>query len=136
MLLKGMANNQHRHITDFMEQGIDEQPDLSVKTTAKSLQVSSSFIYSHWIADLTPKQFLLQKRVLKAVKLLAYGKKINQIAQELKFCDHIYFSKWFKQYCGISPKKFQLKYGADYKNGNSEKIDNDLIRRNQICQKI
>jgi AraC-like DNA-binding protein len=130
MLLKGMSNNQHRQITDYMEQGIDEQPDLSVKKAAKNMNVSASFIYDHWTSDLTPKQFLAKKRLLMALKLLALGKRINQIAQELKFCDQVYFSKWFKNLCGIPPKQFQLKYGYDYKNGNYEKIDSNLKMEN------
>ena len=107
--------------------GIKEAPDLSVRQAAEALNISTSNLYSHWHSNITPKKFLLSKRLFMALKLIARDKKkIGEIAQELKFCDHIYFCLWFKRYCGISPKKFQLRYGADFRQGRYDKICDKL----------
>jgi AraC-like DNA-binding protein len=106
--------------------GVKEAPDLSVRQAAAALNISKSSLYNHWYSNLTPKRFLLSKRLFMALKLIARDKKIGEIAQELKFCDHIYFCLWFKRYCGISPKQFQLKYGSDFRNGRYDKICKEL----------
>lgn len=107
--------------------GIKEAPDLSVRQAAEVLNISKSSLYNHWYSKLTPKRFLLSKRLFMALKLIARDqKKIGEIAQELKFCDHIYFCLWFKRYCGISPKQFQLKYGSDFRQGRYDKICDKL----------
>ena len=111
---------------DDLANGIKEAPDLSVRQAAEALKISTSSFYNHWHSNLTPKKFLLSKRLFMALKLVCQDKKIGEIAQELKFCDHIYFCLWFKRYCGISPKQFQLKYGSDFRNG----------RYNKICQEL
>jgi AraC-like DNA-binding protein len=113
-------------IRNSLETEIKQAPDISVKKVARGMNMSLSSLYNHWQSHLSPKQYLLSKRLSMALKLLARDKKICEVANELKFCDHIYFWRWFKQHSGISPKRFQLKYGSDFRNGNYDKICQEL----------
>jgi AraC-like DNA-binding protein len=116
---------------NFLANEIKQHPDISVKRAAKGLNVSLSTFYAHWGSNLTPKKFLICKRLFMALKLLAKDKRICEVADELKFCDHIYFSQWFKRFCGISPKQFQLKYCSDFRSGNFKKICQELKELNK-----
>lgn len=97
--------------------------DITIRKIAKDNDFSVSNFYNKWRSNLSPKKFLTQIRLARAFKLLSSNhRKIREIADELKFCDHFYFCKWFKKLTGISPKKFQLKYGSSFRRGLYQKI--------------
>jgi len=113
-------------LKDEVEKEVIQSPDISVRKIASALNISKSSLYNHWDLGISPKRFLLNQRLMMALKLIGRDKKIGEIADELKFCDHIYFSNWFKRHCGISPKKFQLRYGSDFRHGRYDKICQEL----------
>jgi len=98
-------------------------PDITVKKIAKNNNSSLSSFYHKWPFNLTPKKFLMIIRLAKALKLLSYDhRKVRDVADELKFCDHFYFCKWFKKLTGLTPKKFQIKYGSYFRRKLFQKI--------------
>lgn len=100
-----------------------ERADISLKKIVNSLGLSLRDIYKEWHFNMSPKKFLLLLRLVVAVNLLSDShRKIKDIADELKFCDHIYFCRWFKRLTGITPKKFQLKYGEYFNKGKLDRI--------------
>lgn len=54
--------------------------------------------------------YILEKRIIYAVSLIEAGNRnITQISQNVGFNDTNYFSRYFKQIIGISPKKYMQK---------------------------
>lgn len=52
-------------------------------------------------------KFLLETRIMNAVSLMESGyDSVNQIASLTGFCDGNYFSRYFKQIIGISPREY------------------------------
>ncbi|WP_249898961.1 AraC family transcriptional regulator [Paenibacillus sp. PK3_47] len=62
---------------------------------------------------LSPKQFLLKKRMDKARELLEGTLTIDQVASSVGFNDALYFSKQFRKYAGMPPSE----YRAGKRNG-------------------
>lgn len=55
----------------------------------------------------TMQQYLIQKRVAKAKRLLSRGFNVEETAFMVGYTDSFTFSKIFKKYCGVSPKHYQ-----------------------------
>lgn len=110
-----------------------KKKDISLKKIVNSLGFSVNDIYKEWTLNISPKKFLSLLRLIVAFELLSQShRKIRDIAEELKFCDHIYFCRWFKKWTGIPPKRFQLKYSKYFKQGKLEKIRLGSIDPNLI----
>lgn len=63
---------------------------------------NTGFNVSYWIRD---------KVILEAKRLLSFtDKTIQQIAYDLGYDDHIYFTKLFKQHTGVTPSVFRKDY--------------------------
>jgi len=62
---------------------------------------------------LPPQHFLLQVRLGQAAKLLVYAKEtVSGIAGECGFRDEFYFSRIFKKYYRLSPKRYRQEFGS------------------------
>ena len=59
---------------------------------------------------LTPKQYLLHKRIEKSKALLREGCPIFDVAIDCGFYDGPHFYKYFKQYIGVNPLEFQAAF--------------------------
>ncbi len=104
-------------------QFINKKPDITIKRIAKDRKIPLPTFYAKWDGKYSPKKFLTILRLTKALKLLSFNhSKIKDISWELRFCDHFYFCKWFKKLTGISPKRFQLKYGYYFRTAQYSKI--------------
>ncbi|WP_196891602.1 AraC family transcriptional regulator [Aureivirga marina] len=55
-----------------------------------------------------PHQFLINLRLNKARKLLKTSKNVTEIGLEVGFFDQSHFTRNFKNFIGITPKKYQL----------------------------
>jgi AraC-like DNA-binding protein len=56
---------------------------------------------------LPPHVYLTQIRVSQAKKLLAQGKAIAQVAQEVGFSHQSHLHRHFKKIMGVTPKQYQ-----------------------------
>jgi AraC-like DNA-binding protein len=56
---------------------------------------------------ITPHQFLIQLRVNQAKKLLLTDQSINQVAQEVGFCDQSHLNRHFKRYVQVTPGQYR-----------------------------
>ncbi|WP_394972182.1 AraC family transcriptional regulator [uncultured Croceitalea sp.] len=59
---------------------------------------------------LTPKQFVILKRIDKSKSLLRCGRPIFDVAIDCGFYDNAHFYKYFKQYTGVNPLEFQSTF--------------------------
>ncbi len=87
-----------------------KHPNLTVRQLVTQIGMKVRTFYRQWLEENTPKKFLAERRLelAKRCLLVDSDKKIADIARELQFCDHYYFSKWFRRKVGVSPKKFQM----------------------------
>jgi transcriptional regulator GlxA family with amidase domain len=57
---------------------------------------------------ISPIKYLIEYRIKVAQKMLTDTKlTIKEIAEKTGFIDQFYFSKCFKNYCGVTPSKFR-----------------------------
>jgi AraC-like DNA-binding protein len=93
-----------------IELAMQQNPNLTVRQFASQIGMKVRTFYRRWLEEHTPKKLLEEKKIEIAKKnlLLDSEKKISDIARELQFCDHYYFSKWFRRKVGVSPQKFRM----------------------------
>ncbi|NDG39315.1 MAG: AraC family transcriptional regulator [Betaproteobacteria bacterium] len=58
---------------------------------------------------MTPHQFLLESRMVRAKSLLAEGKALTAVALELGFASHAHFSATFRARTGHTPSAYRLQ---------------------------
>lgn len=83
---------------------------LSLEMIAQDLGFESSYLRRifKWKTGITIMQKLEDIRIKKAKKLLCSGRYRNrEIASMVGFSDQYYFSKRFKQICGMSPTEYR-----------------------------
>lgn len=93
-----------------IESAIRQNPSLTVKQFAQRIGMKVRTFYRRWLKENSPKKWLDLKRLEIAKWRLLYEpkKKISEIARDLSFCDHYYFSKWFRRKIGVSPQKYRM----------------------------
>ena len=92
-----------------IEAEFKKQP--SVNSIAKKLLLSQNQLYSivKEFSGLSPKEYLLQRSMLEAQRILFYEKSTaKELAYELGFADPDYFSRLFKKYTGKNISKFLI----------------------------
>ncbi len=63
------------------------------------------FYYRHFF-DVTPKQDLIEARIVKAKTLLAYSAAVKEVAANCGFENEYYFARVFKQKTGLTPTEY------------------------------
>jgi transcriptional regulator GlxA family with amidase domain len=93
-----------------IELAMQQNPNLTVRQFANQVGMKVRTFYRRWLEEHTPKELLEAKRLEIAKRHLLFNcnKKISDIARELHFCDHYYFSKWFRRKMGVSPQKYRM----------------------------
>lgn len=104
----------------LMDQGYEEvayeyisnnyHKQISINEVAAYIGISRSYLYKLFKEKyhISPQEFLIQKRMNKAVDFLLHtNKPINIIAREVGYYDQLHFSKAFKTTYGVSPTEFK-----------------------------
>lgn len=94
-----LENFVAEHISDEM---------LSVETMAAQLKVSRTGLYQlvHDHFAMTPGNYIINRRLTHACKLLAEGRKVREVSMKCGFSDPKYFSKVFKKAYGVLPSGY------------------------------
>lgn len=86
---------------------------LSIETLAK-LTGYSEYYFSHKFQEelgISVKDFILNEKIEQAKTLLSDSQKsIQEISDELAFCNRNYFSTCFQKKLGMSPRQYRTKY--------------------------
>jgi AraC-like DNA-binding protein len=94
-------------IKEFIDRNIYSK--LSMEVLAKHACLSSSQVNRLFKKEYnqTPYDYILSQKISTAKLLLQYTNiPIKQIAYKLNFADEHYFSNFFKEKCGVSPKDY------------------------------
>lgn len=85
-----------------------ENPQLKVAEIAKSLAMTERQLYRKLkgVINVTPSEYLKNYRLDKALSLLKSGEPVGNIAFDVGFSSHSYFSRCFKAKFGKSPSEF------------------------------
>ena len=108
--ISNIHNSVVREILFFIHNHFNE-PTLTVKDIANSLNISESHLYQSFqnACGMTPKEYILSFRIQHACTLLKTGKyKVYEVAEKSGFSDTKYFMTVFKKKMGVSPKKYAL----------------------------
>ena len=88
---------------------------LDVETLAKRLFVSKSFLSDRFRQEMgVPLGKYIDDQLMLTAQwqLLRTEKSIGQISNALGFCDQFYFSRRFRQLCGVTPLQYRKKIRA------------------------
>ncbi|HEA30919.1 MAG TPA: AraC family transcriptional regulator [Leeuwenhoekiella sp.] len=58
---------------------------------------------------MTPMNYILMRKIFSCKKLITQDSELTEIAYQYNFTDMAHFSKTFKRYIGLSPKKYQKR---------------------------
>ena len=83
-------------------------PDFRVEHVARKLAMSESQLYRKvkGILGITPADYLRTIRLEKALRLIEKGVPISNVALDVGFTSHSYFTRCFSAKYGFSPSKF------------------------------
>lgn len=102
-----------------------ENEDFDAGTFASAMGVSRTLLFNKLksITGKTPKEFILDIKMEKAVSLLsAQNITITETADRLGFRSPKYFRKYFKERFGVSPSEFKVSSNTGHE---AEKSRND-----------
>jgi AraC-like DNA-binding protein len=82
---------------------------ITLEKLGKVINRSPTFITHQFQTEfgLSPKKYIIKKKMLKAREMLENGESVANTASSLGFYDEFHFSKSFKTYWGQSPKNFK-----------------------------
>jgi len=99
--------------------------DLKTGCIAKQLGLSTRDLNrkcnEHF--QMTPKAYLADYRLNKAIKFILEGKAVGNIALDVGFSTHSSFGRSFKRHFGCSPSEYTEKYRRKYAQ-NSDLAEN------------
>lgn len=90
------------------------QETLRNEQLAKICGLSLSYFLKQFkqIYGRTPQQYIMERRFRRGRELLVQTQKtVNEIAEELSFCNASHFIRQFRSREGISPAQYRKKYG-------------------------
>ncbi len=108
--------------------------DINVEEISDMLNIDRTHLYKlcKKYTNMSPKEFLTQKRIANAKDLLIYSKNsITEIAHACGFHDSSSFSKIFRKYVQMSPSEYQKAVSVSKETGydieNSESYVNSKV---------
>jgi AraC-like DNA-binding protein len=96
---------------DFMENNYEQQITINLLARKTSMSESNFSYCFKKVTGLSPRDFLINLRVEKAIDFMTVNSNVNvtETAMKTGFYDSAYFSKKFKKIVGITPMAFLKK---------------------------
>jgi len=97
-----------KSIVQFLQNNYEK--DINFTQIASDYNFSASYLTKMFKDNIgiSPIKYLIEYRIKVAQKMLTDTKlTIKEIAEKTGFIDQFYFSKCFKNYCGVTPSKFR-----------------------------
>lgn len=82
---------------------------ITVETLSETLNLNPSYLCRIFTEKMgvSPKRYILNKKMERAKELLSTNASISAISNSIGFTDSFYFSRIFKKYEGISPSEYK-----------------------------
>ncbi|WP_312812569.1 AraC family transcriptional regulator [Sedimentibacter sp.] len=119
-LLDEIFDSAKKQLTDSSTVVIEQVMEYMRKNYAESISIGQIamdfnidrrrlfYLFEHY-AGITPSNYLIQCRMLKAKELLGTCDcSIKQVAECVGYTDNLYFSRAFKKQTGMSPSEFRM----------------------------
>lgn len=104
---------QNKPWAEKVEAYIDDHltDKITLEGLGRVVSRSATFISHHFEEEfgMSPKQYILKKKMEAAMAMLTQGESVYNTAANLAFYDEFHFSKSFKTYWGQTPKQFKQK---------------------------
>lgn len=104
---KGMKTEKIRLIRDYIDENYLTNIMISDLSRISKMSKYSLIRQFENSLGLTPHQYITNLRVNYAKNLLKGNKNLSEIAVESAFYDQSHFIKCFKEYTGVTPKKYR-----------------------------
>lgn len=103
----GMQYQDFTHIIDYINRSICEK--LSLEELARLANINKFGFAKKFKAStgMTPINYVLMRKIFSSKKLITTDSELTTIAYQYHFSDMAHFSKTFKRFVGISPRKYQ-----------------------------
>lgn len=102
--------NKHSFLIKITKEleNIYDKPHLKIDTLAKKIAVSERQMYRLFknVLQVTPAKFLQLYRLEKAFFFISRGEPLGNVAFNVGFSSHSYFSRCFKETFGSTPSEF------------------------------
>ncbi len=106
--LRGLTSLQRKRIEEYIEENLDTAIQLQALSEAGGLSVSQFVRQFKASMGLSPYQFVLQRRVERAKRLLKHGEDpIVQIALACGFSHQEHLTHTFKRFTGDTPASYR-----------------------------
>lgn len=109
--VSGIARDAYEYINE------NYTGDCSLHRIANALNISPNHLHTVFVrhVGLTPFEYVTQKRIEKAKKLIMAGEKtMLEIAMEIGFCSQSHFNKVFKEKTGRTPVEYRNALWEQY----------------------
>ena len=107
-------NNEHNNVCSNIMQYIDDNIFIIQKLSILSEVFGYNYCYLSYIfkksQGISVANYFRSKRLETAKKMLESGEKISKVSEALNYSSQFSFSKAYKKYWGVSPKK-HIKQG-------------------------
>jgi AraC family transcriptional regulator len=105
---QGLSRRQLQRVVEFIEENLEK--DLGVEDLARAASLNPAYFGRQFkkATNLSPHQFVTQRRVERAKRLLAVdGSSIADIAVACGFCHQEHLTRTFRARCGITPAAYR-----------------------------
>lgn len=109
------TTNRLAFIVEYIKNNLHQK--LSIEHLAKLAFVSKSNFFKlfKYEIGLSPNEYILQQRIVRAKELLKENQSIKEVAFATGFSDTNHLIKTFKTFEGTTPKNYQRNLFSDYK---------------------
>jgi AraC family transcriptional regulator len=110
----GFSDRKVKQVLAFIEENLGNELSLTAIATAAGLSVSHSKVLFRQSVGLPIHQYVIRRRVERAVWLMRQGKlPLSQIALESGFAHQSHLAMHVRRTLGVSPKTFQATLSED-----------------------
>jgi AraC-like DNA-binding protein len=102
------AYQPFRRVIEYIQANLATPISISILAKESCLSVSQLRKRFHSLFGMSPKEFVLRTRLQKAARLLAGSDDpLIRIALDCGFCDQSYFTKRFRDFFGVTPRRYR-----------------------------